>query len=120
MGGTFENVKISNELSLPKGAGINFFEDVASAQKIFNKWPTPIVASGTEIGEAIRFPGVSIERDFSYVPNHPIAEAYRYVCSVLMQAYDPATKCPHEHHTADPTATLYALRPDRNYFSLSK
>ena len=121
MGGTFQDVKSpGGDIRLPKGSGINIFEYVSSAGKIFSEWPTPIVASGTEIGEAIRIPGSSIEHDFSYVTNHPIAESYRYVCTITQQTYDPTIKCPHDHHTADPTATLYALRPDRNYFSLSK
>lgn len=117
MAGTFQDVKAmdSNKITLPKGTGINIFDDIPSAQKVFNNWPTPIVVSGTEIGEAIRFPGLSIERDFTYVSNHPISESYRYFCAQV-----PTAKCPHDHHTLDPSATLYALRPDRNYFSLSK
>jgi len=112
-------VKYGNGFTVPKGAGVNIYEDVSSAQKVFNKWPTPVVVSGYEIGEAIRFPGISIEHDFSYVSHHPIAEAYRYICAMVIHD-SPTAKCPHDHHTADPTATLYALRPDRNYFSLSK
>lgn len=102
--------------------GVNIYEDVSSAKKIFDKWPTPIVVSGMEIGGAIAFPGISIENDFSYVSNHPISEAYRYSCATFLRASYPdwIRKCPHDHHTADLTATLYALRPDRNYFSLSK
>lgn len=121
MGGSFQNIKLPAGGTLLKGFGINFFEDVPSAQKVFDRWPTPIVISGAEIGE-IKIPKISVEHDFSYVENHPIAEAYRYYCSWLIQSgYMPEIqKCPHDHHTADPTATLYALRPDRNYFSLSK
>jgi purine nucleosidase len=119
MAGTFQDIKYP-EFTRPKGTGINIFEDVPSAQMIFNKWPTPIVVSGSEIADAIRFPGISIERDFSYVSNHPISESYRYVCTMFVQAYNPTARCPHDHNTADLNATLYALRPDRNYFSLSK
>ena len=54
------------------------------------------------------YPAASIERDFRYVANHPIADAYR--------AYD---KMPYDRPTWDLTAALYAVRPDRGYFSLS-
>lgn len=116
MAGSFQDIKNTDG-----GFGINIFEDVASAEKIYNEWPTPIVTSGLEIGGEIKIPAISVERDFSYVANHPIAESWRYYCTWLTQSgYMPTTiKCPHDHSTADLTATLYALRPDRNYFSLS-
>lgn len=119
MGGTFRGTKESSGAVQPKTNGINFYENVPAAQKVFNEWPTPIVASGAEIAGAISFPGISIERDFSYVPNHPIAEAYLEECARIVPAFRLKTKCPHDHHTADLTAALYALRPDRNYFSVS-
>jgi hypothetical protein len=100
--------------------GINFYEDVPSAQEVFKHWPGPIVVSGAEIGGTIDFPGLSIERDYSYAANHPLAESYRYYCSTYIQPYVEKAKCPHDHSTLDQTAALYALRPDRNYFSLSK
>jgi inosine-uridine nucleoside N-ribohydrolase len=121
MAGAFQDVGSSGGRSgINVYSGINIYEDVPSAQKIFDKWPTPIVVSGVE-NAAIQFPGISINRDFSYGSNHPIAEAYRHSCVTVIQPSVPKTgKCPHNHHTADLTATLYALRPDRDYFSLSK
>jgi len=53
----------------------NVREDVPAARKVFDEWPTPIVASGFEIGQALRFPGRSIENDFAYVKDHPVARA---------------------------------------------
>ncbi len=50
---------------------------VIRPQKVFSTWPTEIVFSGFEIGHAIPYPAVSIEEDFGYVKNHPIADAYR-------------------------------------------
>lgn len=82
--------------------------DIESASKVINDWPTPVVFSGFEIGEAILYPAVSIERDFSYVDRHPVADAYR--------AYK---KMPYDRQTWDLTAVLYAVRPDRGYFALS-
>lgn len=82
--------------------------DLPASQKVFAGWPTPIVASGFEIGNAMRYPAASIERDYRYAENHPVADAYR--------AYQ---KMPYDRPTWDLTAALYAVRPDRGYFSLS-
>jgi inosine-uridine nucleoside N-ribohydrolase len=86
----------------------NVVMDLPAAQKVFDHWPTPIVASGYEIGEAIKYPAVSIQRDFNYVKHHPLREAYE-----LYQ------KMPYDRQTWDLTAALYAVRPDRGYFGLS-
>jgi inosine-uridine nucleoside N-ribohydrolase len=86
----------------------NLDQDVPSAQKVFDEWPTPIVDSGFEVGAAMLFPASSIEHDFGYVKNHPVAEAYR--------SYKPM---PYDRPTWDLTAALYAVRSDGNYFSLS-
>ena len=86
----------------------NVKEDIASAKKLFELWPSPIVASGFEIGEALLFPAASIERDFGYVADHPVAEAYRNY-----------KRMPYDRPTWDLTAALYAVRPERGYFSVS-
>lgn len=82
--------------------------DIESASKLINDWPTPVVFSGFEIGSAILYPAVSIERDFAYAERHPVVDAYR--------AYK---KMPYDRETWDLTAVLYAVRPDRGYFALS-
>jgi len=87
----------------------NVKTDVPAATKVFSAWPTPIVASGFEIGETILYPARSIENDFSYVEHHPIADAYRNYM-----------KMPYDRPTWDLTAVLYGLRGDRGYFSLSE
>jgi inosine-uridine nucleoside N-ribohydrolase len=87
----------------------NVVTDLPSASAVFARWPTPIVASGFEIGEAVLFPGRSIESDFGYVDYHPLCDAYR--------AYD---QMPYDRPTWDLTSVLYAVRPDRGYFGLSQ
>ncbi|MHB8969455.1 MAG: nucleoside hydrolase [Pirellulaceae bacterium] len=82
--------------------------DVASCQQLMRDWPTPIVFSGFEIGIAVPYPAVSIERDYGYVTHHPLAEAYRL--------YEPP---PHNRPTWDLTSVLYAICSDRGYFDLS-
>jgi inosine-uridine nucleoside N-ribohydrolase len=86
----------------------NLAKDVPAAVRLFHDWPTPIVVSGFEVGMALQFPAKRIERDFAYVPDHPVAEAYRSYM-----------KMPYDRPTWDLTAVLYAVRPDDSYFSLS-
>jgi inosine-uridine nucleoside N-ribohydrolase len=113
MAGNFAETEYQGK-KFPKGQPeFNLLMDVPSAQKLFERWPTPIVDSGLEIGLNMLFPAKSIENDFSYVRNHPIADSYRY-----FQVGD--IKWPHDHATFDLTSVLYAARPDSNYFLLSK
>jgi inosine-uridine nucleoside N-ribohydrolase len=83
--------------------------DIPAAQAVFRDWPTPIVASGFEIGEAILYPARSIEQDYGYVKDHPIADGYRN--------YRPM---PYNRPAWDLTSVLYAVRPERGYFSVSQ
>ncbi|HOK46379.1 MAG TPA: nucleoside hydrolase, partial [Bryobacteraceae bacterium] len=95
--------------AFPTGiAEYNVKTDLPASRKVFAEWPTPIVARGLEIGNSILYTAVSIARDYRYVENHPIVDAYR--------AYK---KMPYDRQTWDLTAVLYAVRPDRGYFSLS-
>jgi inosine-uridine nucleoside N-ribohydrolase len=86
----------------------NIERDIPSAQRVLRDWPGPIVLSGFEIGNAMLFPAAVIERDFAYVENHPIADAYRNYM-----------KMPYDRPTWDVTAALYAIRPGQGYFRLS-
>jgi inosine-uridine nucleoside N-ribohydrolase len=83
--------------------------DIASAKAVFERWPTPMVFSGFEIGRDLLYPAASIEHDFAYAVPHPIAESYR--------AY---SKMPDNRPTWDLTAALEAVRPGHGYFSLSE
>ncbi len=83
--------------------------DIAAAKKLFAQWPTPIVAVGQEIGSALLYPGASIERDFSWSPAHPVADAYR--------AFRPM---PYDAPSTALAAVLYAVHAKENYFKLSE
>lgn len=85
----------------------NIKMDIPSAQKLMQGWPTPIVASGFEIGVSMLFPASSIIRDFP--GDNPVADAYRNYM-----------KFPYDRPTWDITAALYAIRPNDGYFSLSQ
>lgn len=93
----------------PEGAPeFNIKSDIAAAKKLFAEWPTPIVASGFEVGEGLLFPAASIEKDFAWSPAHPVVDAYR--------AHKPM---PYDAPTWDMTSVLYAVRPQEGYFKLS-
>jgi inosine-uridine nucleoside N-ribohydrolase len=87
----------------------NVVEDPPAAKKFTAEWPTPILFSGYEVGQAITYPAVSIEKDFCYAKSHPLAEAYH--------RYSPP---PHERPCWDLTSVLYAVYPERGYFGLSE
>jgi hypothetical protein len=82
--------------------------DVAAARKLFAEWPTPIVAVGAEVGDALPYPGASIEKDFAWSPAHPVVDAYRALKPMPYDAPAPAL-----------AALLHAVHPDDNYFKLS-
>lgn len=96
--------------SFPAGqAESTIKSDVAAARKLFAEWPTPLVAVGSEVGEALPYPSASIEKDFAWAPAHPVVDAYR---GFKPMPYDaPATAL---------AATLYAVHPDDGYFTLSE
>jgi hypothetical protein len=83
--------------------------DIPAARKVFAEWPTPIIASGYEVGAALDFPGASIDREFAAaVTDNPIADAYR--------AWRPM---PYDAPSWAMAASLYAARPNEGYFKLS-
>jgi len=86
----------------------NVVKDVKSAQALAERWPTAMIYSGFEIGIALPYPAVSIERDYGYVPHHPLAEAY-------IRRNPP----PHNRPTWDLTSVLYAVLGDRGFFDVS-
>ena len=98
MGGRFSDSKLE----------YNIEKDIPAAQRLFAFWPTPIVVSPFELGAQTTYPAAHLDRDFRYVPDHPLADAYR--------AYQ---KMPYDEPLWDPTAALYAVRPDAGYFTLS-
>jgi len=104
MAGSFQTIGFKT-----KHLVYNVIKDIPSAKLFAEKWPVPVVWSGYEIGIAVAYPWKSIMEDYDYVSHHLIKESYL--------AYVP-TK-PHDRPTWDLTAALYAILPDRGYFSLS-
>ena len=87
----------------------NIKSDIASARKMFAEWPTPIIAVGREVGEALPYPAASIEKDFAWAPSHPIVDAYRAFKTM-----------PYDAPSSGLAAALYAVHPDDGYFKLSE
>jgi inosine-uridine nucleoside N-ribohydrolase len=86
----------------------NVYIDQPAAEQVFRRWPTPIVASGFEIGEAVVYPAARFAHDYNYAKHHPLREAYA-LCA------DGA----HDLPAWDLTSVLYAVRPAGGYFGLS-
>lgn len=96
--------------AFPAGAAeASIKADVAAARDVFANWPTPIIAAGSEVGEALAFPGASIEKDFAWSASHPVADFYR--------AFKPM---PYDAPSGALAATLYAAHPDGGLFKLSE
>jgi hypothetical protein len=95
--------------SFPAGpAEASIKSDIAAAKKLFAEWPTPIIAVGAEVGEALPYPGASIEKDFAWAPAHPVVDAYR-----------AAKPMPYDAPASALAAVVQAVHPDDGYFKLS-
>ncbi len=105
--GTRELIKAKvKTLVISEAAGPS---SAAGMEKLLASWPTPIVLCERPVGEALPFPGSSLEADFAWSPAHPVADAYR--------AYQPM---PYGAPSYDMAAVLYAVRPDAGLFTLSE
>jgi hypothetical protein len=82
--------------------------DIPAARRVLAEWPTPIIASGTEVGAAIEFPGAILDKDADASADNPIADAYR-----------ANSKMPYNVPSWAMTAALYGARPKEGYFKLS-
>jgi inosine-uridine nucleoside N-ribohydrolase len=104
MGGAFQTIR-----SNTRYGEYNVVKDLPSARLLAEKWPSPVVWSGFEIGIAVAYPWESVMRDYEHTKPHLIKEAYL--------AYVPQK--PHDRPTWDLTAAFYAIYPDRGYFDVS-
>lgn len=89
----------------------NVINGVGFMQTVSDQWPedVPIVWSGYEIGEALPFPRVVIQRDLDYTPHHIVKEAY------LLHSGPE-----HDRPCWDESSVLYAVFPERDFFGLSQ
>ncbi len=83
--------------------------DVAAARRLFAQWPTPLIAVGTEVGEALAYPISRLDRELAWSPLHPVAAACR--------SLDPL---PRSAPGAALAAMLHAVHPEAAFFKLSE
>ena len=86
----------------------DFGGNVAAARRLLAEWPSPIVYAPAELGNALLFPGASIEKDFAWSTAHPVVDAYR--------AYKPM---PYDAPSGAMVAALYAARPADGDFQVA-
>lgn len=98
-------------LGKPRHDEANVVNGIDAMRRFADQSPddVPVVWSDYRIGIAVPYPRESIGRDFSYVPHHPVREAY------LLHSGPN-----HDRPTWDLTSVLFAVRPDDHYFDLSK
>jgi hypothetical protein len=84
------------------------YTDAAAIRRVIAEWPTPVFFCPREVGDALKFPGAQLDKDFSWAPSHPVVDAYK--------AYKPM---PYDAPLYDLAATHYAIHPDSGFFELS-
>lgn len=89
----------------PSGKEWNFEQDPAAARKVCEEWPSPVVFSGGEVGEAI---GTGARLFSETPPENPVRKAY--------ELYNGPGK---NRSSWDQTAMLFAIRGEAGVFRLS-
>lgn len=84
----------------------NVVQDAEAVRTVFEAWPTPVVASGWEVGNRLLYPHESILRDFP--EEHPLAVSYKLYGAM-----------PYDRQTWDLTSVLEAVEPGKGYFNRS-
>lgn len=102
-------VVTAGDFSKPK-TEFNVFSDSEAASSVLTQWPTELVACPFEMGEWVHYPEMSLENDF-HVPNpQPSLMANLATFGGKRNGF----------MAWDLLTVLYAIRPDRGYFNLSK
>jgi purine nucleosidase len=109
------SVNLLGLLALPEGKDIvkkkvrTLVVAAQSNAKLLAEWPSPVVVAGEDLGQALKFPAESIDRDFAWATNHPLIDAYR-----------AANAMPYDAPSSAMAAVLYAAHPDDGYFKVSQ
>ncbi len=98
------NFRKENDGKFPE---YNVVRDIPSAQKFFAECPVSVVVSPFELGDELHFPAEEVEKNFGYVGENPVVEAYK--------VYRPM---PYDRPMWDLTAVLYGVENNR-YFRQS-
>jgi hypothetical protein len=81
----------------------------AEVARLLAEWPSPVVFADEDVGQSVKFPAESIDRDFEWATNHP-----------LIDAYQAANVMPYDAGSSAMAAVLYAVHPDDGYFKVSQ
>ena len=104
--------KVRNLVSMagrfPSGYEYNVFKDSTASKVVYAEWPTPMLLSGFEIGEAIKT-GLPLSRNAA-IKNSPIRDVFR-----ISIPLDPADKA--GRMSWDQTAVLVAIDGPEPYYS---
>ena len=96
----------------------NIKNDAPAAQKLAKEWPTPILYSGAEVGDAVRMSPTNLKRDYRSPKAKFLRDAYVHWASHAA----PNEGLNHRRPTWDITSVLFVMRPEegRGYFSVSE
>jgi inosine-uridine nucleoside N-ribohydrolase len=101
----------------PEGAESNFMADPKAAKEVVEKWPTPIMFSGYEIGEDL-LTGQRLDQDTP--ESNPVRVAYHLwdlqFARRFEKNFDPVTGI-WPHSSYDQTAVLFAVRGLKDYWT---
>jgi len=100
---------MAGNLVEPTAWEYNVGRDIPAAQNVFNNWPTPIVVSPYDVGDAVMFPATVIENNLDYAGTNPVKIGYE---SYMQMPYD--------RPSWDLTSVLYAVEGSKNYFTISE
>jgi len=84
------------------------YNDAAALRRVIAEWPSPVFLCPKEVGDALKFPGAQLDKDFAWASSHPVVDAYK--------AYKPM---PYDAPLYDLAATHYAIHPDSGFCELS-
>jgi len=82
--------------------------DAPALRKVLTEFPSPVYFCGREVGDALMFPGSSLEKDFAGPTAHPVADAYR-----------AAQRMPYDTPCHDLAAMHHAVHPEKGLFQES-
>lgn len=85
----------------------NLLQDTAAARKVLEEWPTPLVASGFEVGDKVRFPASVITTRFP--EHHP-----------LRVGYEKYMKMPYNRQCWDLIPVLLTMEPENPWVEESQ
>ncbi|MBO0937002.1 nucleoside hydrolase [Fibrella sp. HMF5335] len=104
--------KVRNLVSMagkfPSGYEYNVMRDSTASKTVYTQWPTPMLLSGFEIGEAIKT-GLPLARNTA-IKNSPIRDVFRI--SIPLDPNDKAGRM-----SWDQTAVLVAIEGPEPYYS---